>query len=130
MKREMSPGMLAVMLISLGILAGVIAGVTASRQNSYSPVRAEITRIDSEYVFSDNRYDYTVYVRYNVDGQEYDEVLGYYDDSLSEGKVIDILYNPENPAQIVEASKTFNTVLLILAPVLVAAGIVIFIKKR
>ncbi len=44
------------------------------------------------------RTSHTVYIEYTVDGEKYESTLGYYNSSLHKGKVVTILYNPENPA--------------------------------
>lgn len=37
---------------------------------------------------------------YNIDGKEYENKLGYYDDELVNGQVVQIKYDPENPNKI------------------------------
>ena len=67
---------------------------------------------------------YDIYVKYEVDGKEYENLLG----EMFEHKVgekINIVYNPANPNEIAQpASLVFNLVFLVGGIASVAAGVI------
>ncbi len=61
---------------------------------------AVITDIESHRYKSGKKYktSYTVYIEYVVDGKTYNSTLGHYNSAMRVGKSVEIMYNPENPA--------------------------------
>ena len=86
-----------------GLLVGAIFLATGlfillNPHDDYLPTVATIVEIGTSFGEDDSP---EVYVDYTVDGTEYGHVrLGSYSSGYYEGKEIDILYNPANPAQI------------------------------
>ena len=64
---------------------------------------AEITRLE-KYIDSDGDTAYDVYVKYTVNGKEYEAELPYYSSGMYKGKKITILYDSGNPGKIKPAS--------------------------
>ena len=120
----------AFILLGLGILALTVGTATIFKQNRFSDAEAVITGIDAGYDMSEDRYYYTVYVEYSVDGTEYSGVLGYYEDSFEEGRTVAIKYNPENPGEIVEASSGFSIYLIVIGAAFAAVGTFALRKSR
>lgn len=126
----MSKTNLALLLTVLGVVALIVGINIGRKQKSYLPVQAEITRIETDHAAGSDDTEHRVTVRYTVDGKTYEELFGYYQDSYEEGKVIDILYNPADPTQTVQANRGMTVYLKILGPVLILFGGFTFIRRR
>ena len=115
---------LARFLIPAGIMllvAGVIFFTAIRKNQNYIETESTVTRVElEEEAHTDANGDrveatYTVWVKYTVDGKEYEEDLG----GMSEYKAGDkmkIYYNPEDPSQITQTKS------LIIPIVILAAG--------
>lgn len=53
---------------------------------------------------SDGDTRHTVYVKYTIDGKQYEERLNYYSSGMNTGKEVPIYYNPEKPNRILAKS--------------------------
>ena len=71
-----------------------------------------------------------VYVKYTVNGQEYEQLLGYYEASMYAGKEIEIFYNPENPAEIKGDDGAVSIVLPLLGLVFLGIGLAFVISDK
>ncbi len=109
--------LVGVILISVGI------GIFASNKKfeaTAETTTAVITDIETYYKRSGGekkRYR-DVYVQYEVDGKVYDRELNYYSSGMYTGQTIEIMYNPENPAEI----RSGNSLLMLL--ILCGMGVV------
>lgn len=129
MKNTLSKKGISIMLIALGILALAVGVSSLIKQKKYTPTTAVITQIDSEYDTVDDRWDYTTYVEYEVDGKKYNEILGFHQDGYEVGKVIDIVYNPADPARIEVASSGPFIYFTAIGPVVMVIGAVMLLKR-
>lgn len=80
--------------------------VSRSQHNDWPITTGVIQKIDHEVHYganNDREDDYHVYVKYNVNGKDYDEELGYYTGEYREGMELEIRYDPENPMNITAA---------------------------
>jgi len=100
------------------------------RNNAVARV-AIITDIDS-HGDSDSNTQHTVYVKYKVDGLEYNESLGYYSTGMSVGQEIPIYYKPESPNRIMaDSSILLWLIFFILGLILLSVAFIItFIKIK
>ena len=98
---------LARFLIPAGIIlmiAGIIFyGVTDSRKG-YPVTDGVVTRselFEEEYYDGEDHHDatYEIYVRYTVDGKEYESEYGIFPE-MKEGTEVKLNYNPEDPTDI------------------------------
>lgn len=81
----------------MGVSKLVSGGVSKANTEQ---ITAEITTI-SKQTDSEGEISYFVFVDYKYDGVEYEDVrLGVYTATMSEGKLIDILVNPNDPTDI------------------------------
>ena len=68
----------------------------------------------------------TVYVRYTVDGIEYEEVYGVFT-GYKEGDTIKICYDPDDPKRLIQPGSLLHpTVILIVGIAAIIAGIICF----
>lgn len=85
-------------------VVGVGLYVTFNRFSETAlPTQAVITEIRATGTTGSGRRrstTYSVYVRYEVDGKRYSERLPEYSSGMEEGQQLEILYNPEAPAEI------------------------------
>ena len=121
------------MIIGIVILAGGV--IYAYRKWEFKKnaveISATIVDIQSEYD-SDGDIDYTVYVSYEYDKQQYEHInLGFYSSSMYVGKKITVLCDPDNPYKI-ESSKGIiigSVGLIVMGLAFITLGIFISPKK-
>ncbi len=99
-----------VLMITISIVTFV--GAKKFEANAEKTI-AVITDIDTYRTGSgDNRTTHhDVYVEYRVDRQVYNGMLDYYSSSMYVGKEIEVMYNPNNPADI-RGSSNFTWIIL------------------
>ena len=112
--------------IPLGIILivfGVIMFMINKENQNYIEIEAVVSKTElaeEAHYDNDNNYveaTYIVYVKYTVDGKEYDEELGELSGYKKDQKVT-IYYNPQDPSKITQTKS------LILPIVFVVAGVV------
>ena len=111
-------------------LAFIIAGVIGIRQDdTFLPTKAVIQSMERTYEAMDSNETDTweVMVAYSVDGKDYVSDLGQKKDDFTEGKEIDILYNPNNPEGIVLPGKTIWFIFIIAGAVVAAVASVLLV---
>ena len=122
MFRSASRRLLAIIMLVIFLAAGVFVIIQGFRngrmQREFTETTAVITRIEViENVGSDNEDEHHTYVRYTVDGREYDNELGEYSSSFKEGAVIKIKYDPADPTNIILAGAASQTIMFVLGTV-------------
>ncbi|MBQ5995051.1 MAG: DUF3592 domain-containing protein [Clostridia bacterium] len=118
-------------IASLVFLAGgiifIVLGFTGmSQAKNFPEIQAKVSKIEVEEFLDengDNRSDITVYVSYNVDGKEYNEILQDAQGELKEGDTITARYNPEKPNYITVTTVKSGAVRLAIGGVLAVAGL-------
>ena len=92
-------GLIGVIMLVIGVIV-FVNGI--NKKNTYKTTEAVISEIES-YRGSDGERHYTVYVTYRVPGTSklHETEIGYYSSSMDEGDTIEVMYNPENPKEIV-----------------------------
>ena len=105
-----------VVFLAASIFCIVMGFKNVGYQKSYLPVSGEITRI---YRVDDGGDDYhfDVFVKYTVDGKEYESLLGEYSSSFREGAAIELKYDPADPVNVITAGGTSSTVLFAMGAV-------------
>ena len=87
-------------LLIIGIVMLVLAGVQISHRNAWVRTTAVITSI-TEKREPDGDLIHTVTVTYQTeDGDEYTDLLGYYQSDYREGMTVDVCYDPEQPDKV------------------------------
>ena len=112
-------------------LAFIIAGVIGIRQDdTFLPTKAVIQSMERTYEAADaNETDtWEVMVAYSVDGKDYVSDLGQKKDDFTEGKEIDILYNPDNPEGIVLPGKTIWFIFMIAGAAVAVIAAVLLLR--
>ena len=116
-------------LIPLGIILLVFSVFTfkaVDHTKGFTRTSAVVTRTELyEEAYTDsnnNHYDatYTVYVKYTVDGKQYEEEYGIFS-GIKEGDKTTICYNPNDPTEIAQP----NSILLPIC--MAAAGVIALI---
>lgn len=106
---------LGIILIVFGV---IIFGINKENQN-YIKTNAIVSRMDlvRESYIDENHNEveatYNVYVKYNVDGKEYEEELGELS-GYKENQEITIYYNPDNPVKITQTKSLVLPIVMIL----------------
>ena len=112
-------------------LAFIIAGVIGIRQDdTFLPTKAVIQSMERTYEAMDSNETDTweVMVAYSVDGKDYVSDLGQKKDDFTEGKEIDILYNPDNPEGIVLPGKTIWFIFMIAGAAVSVIAAVLLVR--
>ena len=118
--------MTARFLIPLGIILmvfGAFMFIINNKNQNYIKVEAVVSKtelVEEEHTNIDGNTveaTYRVYVKYNVDGTEYEEELGELSGKYEIGKKINIYYNPKDPSQITQ------TISLVLPIVIIVGGL-------
>lgn len=106
---------LGIILIVFGV---IIFGINKENQN-YIKTNAIVSRMDlvRESYIDENHNEveatYNVYVKYNVDGKEYEEELGELS-GYKENQEITIYYNPDDPVKITQTKSLVLPIVMIL----------------
>ena len=113
------------MLIPIGIILtifGVVVLVINIKNQNYIKVEAVVTKtelVEEAHTDADGNHvdaTYKIFVKYTVDGNEYEEELGELPE-MKVGKKLTIYYNPDDPTKITQTKS------LILPVVLIAGGV-------
>ena len=121
----------ALILIVFGCIS---IGPVAQRLN-YPQTEATVTKVEfyeEAYYDGDNHHDatYTIFVKYTVDGQEYEEEYGVFP-KMNEGDKVTINYNPNDYRDIGQPNSMLLPYGIIAAGVVaLAVGVVSVIRTR
>lgn len=106
---------LGIILIAFGICMFIIN----TNNKNYIKIEAVVSKIElieeSHYDANDTYVEatYNVYVKYNVDGKEYNEELGEFS-TYKENDRITIYYNPDDPSQITQTKSLILPIAFII----------------
>ena len=137
-KQQLSTGIIfaVVGLIFCAVCIGIY--VENSRfMKTAQEVSAEVTEVHKDRVRRNGKYrtDYDVYIRYEVDGNIYNEELSGGNGSMREGQIIKVYYDPYNPRD-VRTGKSGGAILfgavfaLVFVVVGVFVGVVPYVKAK
>lgn len=125
----------AIIAVVLGLaLVGFGVYLQFFQTKGFKQTDATITRIDKNWRAYNNEtmedeYDYDVYVKYTVDGKEYEGKADTYDESYAEGKEITVFYNPSNPAEIHGDSGIVSYFLMGIGAIVAVVGVVMLVRR-
>ena len=117
-------------LIPLGIILiimSILLFVIGNHNKNYIKIESTVSKVElvkEETTDSEGNTDeaiYNIYVKYTVDGKEYDTELG----EMSKRKVgdkITIVYNPNNPSEISQPSSIILNICLLVGGIVSLAG--------
>lgn len=113
-----------IILFLLGVFSLIVCLFGSSPEDYYINTTATVIN----YVYNDYNLNSEI-LEYTVDDVTYESYLDKYDDVLLEiGSSVDIMYNPDNPEEIVESDyQSDNTTLLLFAVVFVIMGLLLII---
>ena len=115
------------------VVAAVVTVMIGVRMNNnrktYLPTTGVITKIDIVYgTGADDNDEYHVFVKYSVDGTEYEEELGEYSAGMHEGDDVDLLYNPDNPRQLQKAGLTSIIIAFVFSGLSILVAAIMFLR--
>lgn len=116
------------------IIAGfIVSAQTKSFLNNSEQTDAVISQIEADHykMNGKRRINYDVWVKYTVDGIQYEEFLNYYSSSMHEGDIITINYDPNDPSKIISSSGSIVIVLVFIpiGGVFALLGFILIIQK-
>ncbi len=103
---------MTLLFLAAGIFLIIMGFKNGRMQKTFIETTGVITRIERvERVGNDREYDYFTYVKYTVDGKEYESELGEYSASFKEGAELKIKYDPNDPNTIIAAGATSRVIM-------------------
>lgn len=117
--RETGPARFFIPLGIILIVFGIVVFIINSNNKNYIQVDAIVSKtelVEEEHIDEDgNSVDatYNVYVKYTVNGTEYEEELGELS-GYKENEKITIYYNPDNPKQITQTKSMILPIIFII----------------
>lgn len=125
-----------IILLVAGIVFVVLGSVSLKQVKTFPQVQAVVTNVETRIVETEDGTDkdITAYVKYTIDGVEYNEILQNAPGNISENDEITVRYNPEKPTYVTGATKGSGTIQIAIGAVAAVAGLaalaVTFIKGR
>ena len=117
----------------------LIVGIAISVHNNNflknaQQTNAVISRIEKEYYYDsdgERKAKHSVWVKYEINGKQYEELLDYYSSDMSEEDTIIINYSPDDPSKIITniGSKILGFVIVPLGGIFAMLGLVFILKK-
>ncbi len=126
---KLVPTIFGIVGIILIIVAFGILYSHESTKDEYATTKATITRIEP-YRDRDGDTSYDVYVKYTVDGKEYESYLYYYSSSMSVGDVETVYYKIDNPAKLRSTSYLLIVIPLAFGIIFMLIGLIPFLLGR
>ena len=127
---------MAVVFLAAGIFCIYMGADRLQKMNAgkYVETKATVTNIEKEEIYDsdspgDTRTEYHITVEYSVDGNKYVSKLGETPSEFNEGMELTVLYNVDNPSEVVLPGNTGSYVMIGIGVVGVLAGIALFLKK-
>ena len=118
---------LPVLCLVIGIVVICVASSNLKKIDTYPTTTATITHIEVEHIGDDTHH--TVYVKYEVDGIEYENTLGEYIAGYAKGKEVTISYNPDNPEKILSSNKFSVIMMYVVGTIFVIVSVLLIIKS-
>jgi len=137
-KRSTNTIFLALLAFFILVLIGVIAGgiaLVVKDKNFKKTAKETMATITEIYTYRDSGGDtsHRVYVKFSVDGEEYEGKLGSYHLGMQKGQEVKICYNPDNPQIFNDGNTSIAGFVLIalgtICLIACLAGFIIFKKN-
>ena len=125
----------SLLFVAAGIFCLVMGVNRLTKLNSGKLIetQATITNIESTTTYdadtNTDRIEYQITVEYTVDGKKYVSLLGETPKEFHEGMELTVLYDVDNPSEVVLPGKTGAFIMMGLGVVGILAGGVVFLKK-
>lgn len=117
----------------------LIVGITISVHNNNflnnaQQTNAVISRVEKEYYYDsdgERKAKHSVWVKYEIDDRQYEELLDYYSSDMRKGDTIIINYSPDDPSKIITkiGSNIIGFVIIPLGGIFALLGLVFILKK-
>ena len=116
-------------LAAFGIIILVVSFIKLGNIRKFPKTTSTISRIEKEQEFNSDNNEwedvYTAYVKYEVDGKEYEAKLDEYKSSFKEGTEVKIAYNPDKPTEVYSTATGIIYVAMAIGGVMSVIGIVL-----
>jgi len=107
--RKISVSITLVVVAIFLIVVGALLSLFVSGTKDYLPIDATIVEITS---------DEEVYVTYQIERRVYTEKINSYSSSYKVGNVLKLVYNPDNPSEIVDRPVAMSAIFIVLGIVI------------
>ena len=125
--RESSAGRFFIPLGIICIVMSIFMFVMGNEHKDYIKTQAVVSKMElveeatTDAEGNDVEATYKVYVKYTVDGKDYEEELGELS-GYEKGDKLDIVYNPKDPTQISQPSSVIFTICLLVGGIAAIIG--------
>ena len=125
---------IVVFVLGVSVIVLSVQRMNKIKSGDYLAAQGVISRIETIYGTSrDDSDEHHVYVVYTVNGMKYEAELDSYSSKMYEGMSVDILYNKNDPTDIMTPGNSNSVVGFIGGGICILAGIVLifrFIRGR
>ncbi len=115
-------------IVLLGAVTLVFGFIRLHNYNTFTDTTAEVMAVNSYYDTDDSLHR-DIYVRYTVDGETFDELLDESGSGYRKGQIVNIRYNPDNPAEITSGKISGSILTIAFGLVVVLVGAFTFVKS-
>lgn len=122
----------------VGIIFLIVGIIISVHNNNFlknaQQTNAVISRIEKEYYYDsdgERKAKHSAWVKYEINGKQYEELLDYYSSDMREGYTIIINYSPDDPSKIITniGSKILGFVIIPLGGIFAMLGLFFILKK-
>lgn len=112
-------------ILLIGGIIFLVLGINALKAvNSFTEISAVVSRVDIQRSADPDESDtVTTYVRYKVDGKEYNEILQFAGGDYTEGETVKVLCDPDNPSYVTGATMTSSIIYIVIGAVMALIGL-------
>ena len=125
--RRLQALLMAVIFLGAGIFMIYLGIQNSMQQKSFYDTDGVITKI---YRVDDNdkEYHYDVFVKYTVNGKEYESLLGEYKNNFREGMELALKYDPADPVNVISAGPGMSIYLIVFGSVGIIIALILALK--
>lgn len=112
-------------ILLIGGIVFLVLGINGiSAVNSFKEISAVVSRVEIQRSTNSDESDtITTYVKYKVDGKEYNEILQFAGGDYTEGETVKVLCDPNNPSYVTGATMTSSIIYIVIGAVMSIAGL-------
>lgn len=131
MKDQIKKWLVPVIAVIGGIVFVVMGITNLAHIHNFDPVDVTVTQvemitgIDGDGIGDDETI---YYVHYEVDGKAYEEILQFAEEDYQIGDTASVLYDPEDPSYVTDASKGSSVFRICFGALFVVFGVYAFLR--
>ena len=113
-----------IILLISGIVFLVLGINALTAVNSFTEISAVVSKIEiQQSADPDESPSSTIYVKYKMNGKEYNEILQFSGSDYTEGETVKVLCDPNNPSYVTGATMTSSIIYIVIGAVMALIGL-------